>query len=652
MKKVLFFMRHLNSGLTKHGRFFAQKVPLHTRKRGQVIQLAQELQALGDRMYADQKKHNPELGYEKNYLLKYKSLDKGAVYKNQGKFTQLLQSEYGLSATEAKKLTDEIVDNPEIADIDEAFSVVKGGISPGSHKKRTLGLSEKKEFQDFMEKDLFANVAHAVKSAARYTAHRDYIGENGGVINKLLDDMQAELGGSPEAEAQVDKVASQLKDYLDAESGNYKRASSEVGKKFQRIQKNFMLATTLAGLPLATISSFVELGLTSQALRKDQIFGKKGSLESLGKEISTSVWTGMKNVGGLATAKTLGETDHETRSPARDILRDLGYYEWDVGAATTTGVTETNSWHQPVMEAFFKWNGLQGITNTTRAIRASVAGDYMMDKAQTIGEWKLSGEPRTREIQEAEEALRNLGIDVDSFVEIAQKKVANLPISKAEENAFGESMREATFNFINNAVALPQSANRPLIYQDPRFALFTQFQGFMATFTANHIPRLWGDYVKRGTPAMKYNAFATMTTMIMLGFASQYLKDLIKYSFMDDEDKTLGNPYLESPEYIQRGIRASGLLGTGERVLDWAFPIYEQRSKNPADWAWNVVSGESPAISYGERIARGLGKVAEGEGQQGTAHLIRAVPGFGPFTNVAQGLSSVITQGSWNPKGE
>ena len=70
-----------------------------------------------------------------------------------------------------------------------------------------------------------------------------------------------------------------------------------------------------------------------------------------------------------------------------------------------------------------------------------------------------------------------------------------------------DTMREATYNWVNEAIALPGSANRPLIYQDPRFALFTQFQGFVATFTANHIPKLWAEYAKRGTPAMKYNAF-------------------------------------------------------------------------------------------------------------------------------------------------
>ena len=201
-----------------------------------------------------------------------------------------------------------------------------------------------------LERDIFANVSQAVKSAARYTAHRDFIGENGAVVNKLLDDMQAE--GVPEAE--VDKVAAQLQNYLDAESGNYKRPTSQVGKKFQRIQKNVMMMTTLAGLPLAVISSFVEYALSHSALRKDQIFGKEGSLSSTGKTAANMIWGGFD--------KTLREKDYKARTPG-EILKDLGFYDWDVGAATTTGVTEINSWQQPVYELFFKYNGLQDWTN-------------------------------------------------------------------------------------------------------------------------------------------------------------------------------------------------------------------------------------------------------------------------------------------------
>ena len=104
--------------------------------------------------------------------------------------------------------------------------MVKGGIVPSSHKKRSLGLSEDKDFMEFMENDLFANVSHAAKSAARYTAHRDFIGKNGAVVSKLLDNIQQELGDGPEAQEQVAKIASQLQDYLDAESGNHKRPNT------------------------------------------------------------------------------------------------------------------------------------------------------------------------------------------------------------------------------------------------------------------------------------------------------------------------------------------------------------------------------------------------------------------------------------------
>ena len=167
-----------------------------------------------------------------------------------------------------------------------------------------------------------------------------------------------------------------------------------------------------------------------------------------------------------------------------------------------------------------------------------------------------------------------------------------------------------------------------------------------ATFTANHIPKLWGEYVKRGTPAMKYNAFATMATMIMLGFASQHPQGSHQVCLRLRKRRRQGaNPYLERAEYLQRGVRASGLFGTGERVLDLFFPIYEQRSRGVGDWAWNQVSGESPGISYVERVAKGLGHFAEGDPTRGTYNILKATPGLGPFTSTDRGLANLITTG-------
>ena len=317
----------LNAAVDKDGKFNADLVPDGPHKQV-IVKLAQDMQKLGDRMHADQAKHNKDLGYIKNYLFKYKSLNKNAVAKNRAKFQQKLQETYNMDPGSARELIEKILDDPNVADVDEAFSVVKGGIVPKSHRQRTLGLSEQADFQEFMEQDIFANMSAAAKSAARYAAHRDYIGQNGEVVNKLLDEMQAE-GVAPE---EVNRVAARMKDYLDAESGNYKRPSSELGKTAQRLQKNFMMLTTLAGLPLATISSLVEFALVHKGLNQDQIFGKQGSLATSGKELGIAMWQGAGKVSDLATGqKERGFT------PGQEHLRKLGFYDWDVGAATVTG---------------------------------------------------------------------------------------------------------------------------------------------------------------------------------------------------------------------------------------------------------------------------------------------------------------------------
>ena len=625
----------LNSAINAEGKFDPNLLA-EGKDKGLLTKLGKDLNMLSDKLWQDQKKYNPELGYIDNYLFKYKSLNSKAVHKNRNGFINALKSEFKMSDKDAADIADAITDNPEVKDIDEAFSVVRGSNKPSSHKKRSLGLSERKAFQEFVEPDLFANVSNAARAAARYTAHQEYVGANAGIVSKLLDQMEAEGVSRQE----VDKIAAGMKNYLDAESGNYKRPSTESGKRAMRLQKNFMMITALAGLPLATISSFVEWSLTNRALTTDQVFT---NLKNTGVEGGKMLMDGFNEIANLAMRR---ETDPDkiSQSDGQKRLQDLGYYSWDVGAATTTGVTEVNQWQQDVFEQFFKWTGLQGWTNYTRAIRASMAGDYINDKLQLVADHNLSGEPKTREIQDAEEALLNLGIDPIQMSEIYNKGNAGVPLTPQEEMVKENAYREGSYNWVNDAVALPGAANRPLIYQDPRFALFTQFQGFIATFTANHIPRLWGEYVQRGSPAMKYNAFAVMTTMIMLGFVSQYLKDLLKYG-------TGENPYLDQPEYIQRGIRASGLLGSSERVLDLFFPLYgDQRTDGPLDWAFSQTRSESPALSNLARLGRAGGKFLEGDVGEGVRNTLKATPVIGPFS----ALNSLAGEAAsnWNFKGE
>ena len=600
--------------------------------------MTDQMQKLGDKLYSDQRaareyfadgtKTDKEFkpGYIKNYLGKYKSLDKVAIEKNKAEFIKTLEEQYNFNNDEATKLTNAILENNDILDDTSLvdFNIGRGTHIPGSHKNRTLGLdsklNNKKElaFDKFLEKDLFINLSNASKSAARYTTYQKFVGDNGEVINEVLT--QAIEKGEITRE-RANRLAAFFQDYLNAESGNYKRIENTT---IANIQKNILVWTTLAGLPLATISSLVEFMMTMRALSPKQI---KSVLKNTGEEFAKAAWTTITNPTLLAT-NTRRQIKKEERQ-AR--LKRLGYFDWDVGAAQTTGATENTFASRYLLDKYFRVIGLQQWTDYTRNIRASIASDFIMDHLAIIKEGRLRGDGQTNEEQESEEQLRNLGINVTELLAIdnlpfekpiGQSREQHLNNMRQAGSRLDDILAQAEYNFVNEAIALPGTANRPLFYQNPHLALFTQFQGFIATFTANQIPRLWGDYIKRGTPAMKYNAFAIMTTMIMLGFVSQHLKDLLKYG--------MGTPYLDRMEKLQRGIGSSGMIGVAERPLNFFFPIYETSSSNMIEGLFDTVSGEAAAISNVSRALTGLGQVASGNVEPGLYKIAKTTPLIGP----------------------
>jgi hypothetical protein len=647
--------------LDSKGEFDANKVPADLPNRKLVVSLGKQLKELSNLMRYDQTSAGAEMGDLSNYLARYKALDKTSIYKNQGEFKKLLMTQLGdqnMSAAEAQRVTDEIIDNPLVNDLGDALISNVGSLNPASHKQRTLNLSENTEFDKFFERDIFANVATAAKSAARYVIQTQYVGKDGEKIAHLLNKMEEE--GVPKEE--VNRVASDVSDILEAMSGNYNRPKTQAGKKLMRFQKNVMFWMTLSALPLATFSSLPEMAMTQSALTNDQIFGPNGSIKSFSSEFAASFIPQFKKVEN--------DTDEEilrvvTRSVGQEQMSKVGMYQWEVGAATTTGVSEIHDGRRNTMEIFFKAIGLTQWTDYTRAVRAAMAYDFISINSKIVAMRDLGYTKPTREAQEAEQKLRSLGIPVEQFAEMMYmvdstngEILEQWKGAKITEGVDGDpvqlqmwenTMKEATFNFINQAIPLPGAANRPLIYQDPRFALFTQFQGFISTFTANQIPRLWNDYIKRGTPTMRYNTFVLMSTMIAMGFLTQAMKDAIKFED-DDDEGTLGNPYLDTPEYIRRGVMSSGLLGTSERIVDLFAPIYGQRSSGMGDWIYNQAAGESPTLGYVGRLGDAAYNVATGDFEKAVYQGLKSAPGVAPFTDTNKSIASLLTGGGWNYK--
>ena len=572
-----------------------------------------------------------------NYLLKFKAMNKPMIENNRDEFISILEKEHGFPRKEANDLVNKMLEGEaETGHSDDVFSMLTKGFHPSAAKKRTIGLSNNPAFRKFFHQSMTRNLGESFKSAARFEAYHDYVGKDKWKINQLLQGM-IDDGVS---DAEVNKVAFNLERYFQAESGNYKRPpKGSRGDRMLTVQKSLLTWSLLTALPLSAFSSIVELALTMKAMTQTQVFGDNG-LKNMGYEVGRMfVRGGSRVVDEMWTGNQRLDT-----TAVGELLDQLGYNTQEAGAATTTGATEVSELRSVWIENFFKYNGLQGLTNTTRAIRAGMANDFMLNHFETIIKATTIGE--TNAVRQSKQQLRDLGIDVPRVMVLLQEEAnaisqfgldnkVNGPLKLSiEDQAFlKETMDLATYTFINDAVALPGSANRPLIYQDPRFSMLTQFNGYVSTVQANMLPKMWMDYVKRGSPEMKYNTFMMMGTMIALGFASQYLKDWLKHGKGENE-------YLDNMGLLRRAVNSSGLLGTSERALSMVFPMYDSpKSENGIEKILSTALGEAPALSPVGRLTTAATQMYEGNYDDAKYNALRATPGLGPMTQLSKFLS-------------
>ena len=618
----------LPNNRTKNGNLNWDALLEHGYTREQVARLKsvdRDFRTFTDEVYKERKANDPEVGYVEDYAYRYRASDKAKIEANQQQHVQDLIKHFGVSREVAQDITDRMIYSADNYDVISTH----GNFRPGSHKGRTLNLSDNKEYADkYMSNDIFHNLSSMAKATARHSAYNQYVGQDNEVVAQLIDDIENDLlnaGWAPDdAQRETDRIASRMIDYFDAESGNFNRPTTDFGRRLQAWQRQIMLWTTIAGLPLATLSSLPEIFLIFRSNNETKIISE---LDKFARE------------GAEALHNIVMDKDFE--SEGRQHLRNLGYFEWEVGAATVTGATEHTNKAKTFIDKFFRGIGLKQWTDYTRAVRASMAGDYVLNKLEILAE---PTDQKTNEQLEAEDALRNLGLNVPRVLATYNAGEVNSKTYDAAldetlftdskpytDTEFNEVMDTAIFNFVNDAIVLPRAANRPLFYNDPRFALFTQFNGFISAFTAEILPKMYNDFWQGKTPSMKYNAFAIMMTMLMMGFMSQYLKDLMKYG--------KATPHLDTPDKVRRAINSSGLLGVFERPLDIIDPLYEERSDNTLDWAFDTFTGESPALSTVGRAVGVVDAAVSGEGERFVKRAGKITPLVGPFTGLHKGVA-------------
>ena len=299
-------------------------------------------------------------------------------------------------------------------------------------------------------------------------------------------------------------------------------------------QNFFMFWSTISVLPLATVASFPEVGVALGGLPPKQQWAM---FKDLAKGMAVEAKEYMVTVAD-APARTTGYSKRVRFNKAAGfqnaaLTETLGYHDNKQSAqARLHGGTDLGflPWQQIALTAFFKGTLL---TNWTNGLRTAVAGSAADTLWGWIDEVSING-TTTEYGREAAGMLAELGVDVELLAGINKEDTSEILLRTGKhertdiERDLEVQLRSALINFVDHRVVMPSKTNRPKLYYDPRFRMFTHLTGYVATLTSVVLPKLYKNIV-RGTPGLSYGAFVTIASMFILGWASQWLKDELKY---------------------------------------------------------------------------------------------------------------------------
>lgn len=535
--------------------------------------------------------------------------------------------------TEINDLYNKISNQEEAVD----FSLIEGNFwQPNSFKGLdNKALSEEPGFAKYANTNVVFNMTHLSRQYAKYIAYTTYFGAGG----KDLDYMIGQLEGELEPE-DIQDVVQGIKDVIDAGTGNFNPIKSRFLSYWQR--KASFLATII-GLPISVISSFVEFGMI---LWNDPGFDviKKG----LGQAVDemTSIFEEIQKKPVHPTLQNIPFEKPDSKAVYR--LTKAGHFHDDAVAATRVGMGETDIAQAWWLKKFFKWSLISPLTLFQRIGASAQVGAFVSDRLRILAAIPNGYEMNQRQL-EVYTQLRDLGMDVDTMVRLFIKYGENSDyfdslfqddagaMVDADKKFIDDQMDLVTYNFVDERVQNPGSFNRPLIFQDPHYQLLFQFNGYISTFTSTIIPKMWIDYSKNGSPRMKYNTFALMVLMFALAGVSQWLKDYIKFG------KT--TPYLNGAQQIQRALMAAGLLGTGERVLQAAFPLYKSRDESVIDRLFGETLGGAPMVRNVAEAGKAVGHVLSGDNERALKSGLKITPGVSVLTPIR----NIITDAIYRP---
>ncbi len=534
-----------------------------------------------------------------------------------------------LTRAQAHTLWEDVVRGPDGYQAKDLADTGFKNFKSDTLKNVSLNLKDSQVMRDsFLEKDHFEKLKSNIMSVVNHDMDVKVMGRNGIKLDRLLIRLKNEMGDNWDP-----RINSLIKDSIAASRGDYKKIQN---KFLASIQGHLTFIGTVTQLDTSMLASIPEIGLLLfRAPKEHGVIGLiQNASADLGRHYKRSLVESAQHIkSGLGldmdeyTQNQLDFYNFGYDSAKHGVMGHM-----DIGQE----IDHMSKFKSAMLQTFFTLNLLKAFTDGTRVAKLSMAQDAIVHDLEIVHQYLDGG---SNYAADAYERLRELNVDpvtlasaykiaarrakesvkgdhstANVYKEIAKLasniKVDPTVLAETKENFNGnaeaainpmkyvlDNLQVARNSYVDNALANPTAVDRPLWYSNPHFRLMTQYKGFLSTFTSHILPRIWRA-AKHGNPEAKYQAVAMASTVIMFGFLGQDLKDEWKY-------ETGINPWIDTGGKVQRGVMASGLLGTPGELINIVNPIYDF-NRDAVDLASEFLGPFTSTLTKGYNIVDSL----------------------------------------------
>ena len=554
------------------------------------------------------KQSGEDVGRQENYFSKSVKLDPMKIRKNREEFLHMARVHLGYSQANAEEFYDVLVNGPGGYDPARLAELgFKNRKQPGNLKQARAKLSQYKDIDKFTYDNKFDQMAGIIEQDINYAIDKKYLGTKGEKLNNVLALLKQQMGDEWDP-----RIATWIKDQIAAERGDYKPIKNKILREMQAWISWYNATTQLHTSMFSSIPELATIMLGKHAVPNQELIltATNGVAKKMLHDFARIKAKYIKNSGYDEQELNLAVEDFYRMGYAHGKEGAIAHFDVELGSGTS------RKFREKTMEAFFKINMLGPFTDATRVARLAIANDAIFSDLEIVAQFYNEDGTVSNFAGDAWARLRDLNVNPSVMAAQYQKLVNDMKmdpnVDKMDSNSIHKYIIKnnpdlykrldmARKSYVDNALANPNPADRPLWYSNPHFRLFTQYNGFLSTFTAHILPRIWKN-VKEGNPAARYNAVAAAVGMLALGFLGQDLKDEV-----DRQGKPPRS--LSDLGYYQRGIAASGLLGTTERFVNLVHPLYGGQYRGAGD----IVMGEmGPFTGSVQNILGTAERLAEG----------------------------------------